>query len=337
MRPARVVAALVGDRVAAFELGTAAQVFGLDRSGEGFPVTGFLLCGPRPGPVPTTTGFDVHVPHGLDALERADLVVVPAWPDLDAPLPPGVAEGVRAAVDRGADVLTICSGAFVPAAAGLLDGRAATTHWQFADRFARSFPRVRLQRDVLYAEDGPFVTSAGAAAGLDACLHVVRRDRGAAHANALARRLVTAAHREGGQAQFVDHPVPEAGDELAAVLDWARDHLDRELTVAELARRALTSPRTFARRFRAATGTTPHRWLVEERLRRAEELLERTDLTVEAVARRCGAGTADALRRQFAARRGVGPATHRRTFRDPLAGPTRPPSATLSGEPVDVP
>ncbi|WP_432510449.1 helix-turn-helix domain-containing protein [Kineococcus sp. SYSU DK001] len=323
MRPARVVAALTGSCVATFELGVATQVFGLDRTDDGFAATEFLLCGPRRGPVATTSGFAVHVPHGLDALERADLVVVPGWPALDDPLPRGVAPALRRAVERGADVLTICSGAFAPAAAGLLDGRRAATHWQFADRFARRFPRVLVQHDVLYAEDGPFVTSAGAAAGIDACLHVVRRDRGAAVANALARRMVTAAHRPGGQAQFVDHAVPaEPSDAVAGVLERMRRDLAQDLTVEELARGALLSPRTFARRFRAATGTTPHRWLVEERLRRAEELLERTDLTVEVVARRCGMGTADALRRQFTARRGVGPAAYRQGFRaaDP---PTR--------------
>jgi transcriptional regulator GlxA family with amidase domain len=315
MRPARVVAALTGDRIAAFELGILGQVFGLDRTDDGLPGPEFLLCGPRPGPVPTTSGFDVVVPHGLEVLDRADLVAVPAWPTLDAPLPAGVATGLQAAVARGADVLTICSGAFVPAAAGLLDGRPATTHWQFADRFTRAFPRVRFARDVLYTDDGPFVTSAGAAAGLDACLHVVRRDRGAAFANALARRTVTAAHRSGGQAQFVDRPVPPTPDGLAELLDWARTHLEEDLPVARLARRAGLSPRTFARRFRETVGTTPHRWLVEERLRRAEELLERTDLTVDVVAARCGLGTAEALRRQFTARRGVGPAAHRRSFR----------------------
>ncbi|WP_432506360.1 helix-turn-helix domain-containing protein [Kineococcus arenarius] len=321
-RPARTVAALTGERVAVFELGVAAQVFGLDRGDDGLPVHEFLLCGARPGPVPSTSGFDVHVPHGLDALARADLVVVPAWPTLDAPVAPAVPAALRDAVERGADLLTICSGAFPAARAGLLDGRRATTHWQFADLLARTHPRVRVERDVLYVEDGPVVSSAGAAAGIDACLHVVRRDRGAAVANALARRMVTAAHRAGGQAQFVDHPVParpaDGAGEIAALLDWVREHLADDLSVDDLARRVFAAPRTFARRFRAVTGTTPHRWIVEERLRLAEELLERTDLSVEAIAARTGTGTADGLRRQFAARRGA-----------PARVPPRPPAGRL--------
>ncbi|MGL4176464.1 MAG: helix-turn-helix domain-containing protein [Dermatophilaceae bacterium] len=325
-RPARCVVALTGERIAMFELGIAAQVFGLDRSDDGLPVHEFLLCGARPGPVPSTSGFDVLVPHDLEALTRADLVVVPAWPTLDDPVAPPVLEALRRAVDRGADLLTICSGVFPAAQAGLLDGRTATTHWQFVDRLARAYPRLRVERDVLYVEDGPVVTSAGAAAGIDACLHLVRRDHGAAVANALARRMVTAAHRAGGQAQFVDHaaglhPGPTGAD-ISDLLEWMHDHLADDLRVDGLARRVAVAPRTFARWFRASTGTTPHRWIVEQRLSLAEELLERTDLGIDAVAARAGMGTADGLRRQFALRRGTTPAAHRAAFRHSDA--TRP-------------
>jgi transcriptional regulator GlxA family with amidase domain len=313
----RTVVALVGDRVAAFELGILCQVFGLDRSDDGLPTYDFAVCGPRPGAVPTTSGFDIQVAHGLDRAADADLVAVPAWPDLDRPAPPPLLDALAAAADRGAQVLSICTGAFLVAASGVLDGRRATTHWQFAARLARRFPRVSVDRDLLYVEDGPVLTSAGAAAGVDACLHLVRREHGAATANALARRMVVPAHRSGGQAQYVELPVPasDAGYELSELIDWAQAHLDHPLAVPDLAARAHMSPRTFARRFREATGTTPHRWLLDQRLQLAERLLENTDLTIEAVATRAGFGSADTLRHHFAARRGVGPLTHRRTFR----------------------
>jgi transcriptional regulator GlxA family with amidase domain len=312
----RSVVALAGERVAAFELGIVCQVFGLDRSDDGLPVYDFAVCGARPGEVPTTSGFTVRVTDGLDRLVAADLVTVPAWPTLDDPVEPAVLEALRAAVERGARVLSVCSGAFAVAAAGLLDGRRAATHWQFADRLARRYPRVRVDRDVLYVSDGPMLTSAGAAAGIDACLHLVREEHGARTANELARRMVMPAHRDGGQAQFVDLPVPAVDSDyvLADLLDWMAAHLDEPLPVAELAARAVMSPRTFARRFRAATGTTPHRWLLDQRLRRAEELLESTDLPVDLVAGRSGFGSGDTLRHHFTQRRGVAPATYRRTF-----------------------
>ena len=313
------VVALVGERVAPFELGIVCQVFGLDRSDEGLPAYDFGVCAVAPGEVPTTSGFPVVVPHGLDRLRTADLVAVPAWPDLDAPVDPRLLEALRAAVERGARVVTVCSGTFAVAATGLLDGRRATTHWQVADRLARAHPRVHVERDVLHVEDGPFLTSAGAAAGIDACLHVVRQEHGAAVANALARRMVVPAQRSGGQAQYVEAPLPPAraprgAEELSRVIDWARAHLHEPLDVAALAGQAHVAPRTFSRRFREATGTTPHRWLLQERLLLAEQLLETTELTVEAVARRSGLGSPDTLRHHFVARRGVPPLAHRRAF-----------------------
>lgn len=312
----RNVVAVVGDLAAAFELGVVCQVFGLDRSDDGLPVYDFAICAERPGPVATTSGFSITADHGLERLRTAELVTVPAWPRLDDPVPPATLAALRDAAARGARLMSVCSGAFLLAAAGLLDGRRATTHWQFADRLARGYPDVRVDRDVLYVEDGPVLTSAGAAAGIDAGLHLVRGEHGAEVANALARRMVVPAHRAGGQAQFVEMPLPLTGGyELSDLIDWAQAHLDQPLTVDALAARAAMSPRTFARRFKALTGTTPHRWLTEARLRRAEQLLEGTDLTVAAVATRAGFGSADALRHHFAARRGVAPATHRHTFR----------------------
>jgi transcriptional regulator GlxA family with amidase domain len=312
----RSVAAVVGSRIAGFELGILCQVFGLDRSDDGLPVHDFAVCGPRPGIVPTTSGFAIEVTHDLGRIAEADLVAVPAWPDLDAPLDPRIATALQSAYARGTLLLSICSGAFALAGAGVLDGRRATTHWQFADRLARRFPRVRVERDVLYVTDGPVLTSAGAAAGIDACLHLVRRVHGSATANALARRMVVPAHRDGGQAQYVEMPLPRvpAGDGLAEVLDWAAAHLDRDLTVAILADRAGMSVRNFARRFRTTTGTTPHRWLLEQRLQRAELLLETTTFTVDVVAERSGFGSADTLRHHFSRRRGTTPHAHRAAF-----------------------
>ncbi|MFL6126851.1 helix-turn-helix domain-containing protein [Actinophytocola sp.] len=304
------VVAVVGERVAAFELGIICQVFGLDRSGDDLPTHDFAVCGAHPGLVPTTSGFAVEVTHGLDRVAEADLVTVPAWPTLDAPIDPAVLDALARARGR---VLSVCSGAFALAAAGLLDGRRATTHWQFADLLQRRYPAVTVDRDVLYVTDGPVLTSAGAAAGIDACLHLVREHHGAATANALARRMVVPAYREGGQAQYVDMPVPETTG-FAALLDWLREHLDQPLTVPVLAARAHMSPRTFARRFKETTGATPHRWLLDQRLQHAEHLLETTDLPVDTVAGRAGFGSGDTLRHHFAARRGVSPHTYRQTF-----------------------
>jgi transcriptional regulator GlxA family with amidase domain len=314
------VVAVVGTRAAAFELGILCQVFGLDRTDEGLPAYDFGVCAVTPGEVPTTSGFPVVVPYGLDRLLSADLIAVPAWPDLDAPVDPRLLDALRAAVERGARILTVCSGTFAVAATGMLDGRRAATHWQVAELLARTHPLVQVERDVLHVEDGPFLTSAGAAAGIDACLHVVRQEHGAAVANALARRMVVPAQRSGGQAQYIEAALPperapQDAEELSDVIQWARAHLHEPLQVAALAKRAHVAPRTFARRFREATGTTPYQWLLQERLLLAEQLLETTDLTVEAVARRSGLSSPDTLRHHFAARRGVPPLAHRQAFR----------------------
>jgi len=317
----RHVAALVDRQIGAFELGVLAEVFGLDRTDDGLPGFTFGVCAARPGLVPTTTGFAVQVEHGLDRVAEADLVAVPSWTDRPVEPPPEVAEALRAALDRGARLLAVCSGAFLLAASGLLDGRRATTHWRYTATLASRYPQIRVDPDVLYVEDGPVVTSAGTAAAIDACLHLVRAEHGSAVANALARRMVVAPHRSGGQAQFVEAAVPAPGDDdLAALVAWVQGHLAEPLTVDDLAARALMSPRTFARRFRAATGTTPHQWLLDQRLLLAEQLLEQTDLPVDEIARRCGLGSSDTLRHHFARRRRVSPAGYRRSFRAGVAG-----------------
>jgi transcriptional regulator GlxA family with amidase domain len=223
---------------------------------------------------------------------------------------------LHAATARGARVLAVCSGAFLLAAAGLLDGRRAATHWRYAPALAARYPAVRVDPDVLYTEDGPVVTSAGTAAAIDACLHLVRREHGTAVANALARRMVVAPHRDGGQAQYAETPVADVDDRaLADLVQWLERNLDEPVTVRDLAARALMSPRTFARRFKAATATTPHRWLLARRLLLAEHLLEDTDLAVDQIARRCGLGSPDTLRHHFAERRRTSPTAYRRAFR----------------------
>ena len=290
------VAALALPEVVAFDLSIAAQVFGY-REEEMYE---FALCAPQPGPVPTTTGFAVLSEHGLAPLERADTVLVPGYEDPRAALPEAVVEALRAADRRGARMVSICTGAFALAAAGVLDGRRATTHWRATALLARRFPAVRVEPDVLYVDDGRVLTSAGVAAGIDLCLHIVRRDFGQRAANAIARRIVVAPQREGGQAQFLEQPVPgNPGGSLERTRQWALERLAEPLTVAELARHAGYSERTFARRFRAETGTTPLQWLIVQRTLMARGLLEAGDLPIEDVARRCGFGSAPSLRQHF--------------------------------------
>ncbi|MFJ9591683.1 GlxA family transcriptional regulator [Streptomyces virginiae] len=295
-------------------VGIVAEVFG--PHGEELPGFDFTLCTDRPGPVPTDLGVPLTITHGLDRLASADLVIALPWAGFRTPPGPAVLDALSAAHERGALVAAHCVGAFALAAAGLLDGRRATTHWRFAELLARRHPDVRVEPDALYIDEGPVLTGAGAAAGFDLCLHLLRREYGAAVANAVARDVVLPSHREGGQAQYLAAPVPEdCNDErLAEVLAWAGANLHEPLPVAELARRALMSKRSFARRFTAATGTTPHAWLRSLRLSSAEELLETTDLPVEEIARRVGYGSAAVLREQFVRRRGVPPRSYRRSF-----------------------
>ncbi|MCI3933783.1 GlxA family transcriptional regulator [Streptomyces sp. AN091965] len=295
-------------------VGVVAEVFA--PHGADLPAFDFALCADRPGPVTTDVGVPVTVAHGLDRLASAELLIALPSAGFRTPPGPAVLDALRLAHERGALVAAHCVGAFALAAAGLLDGRRATTHWRFAELLARRHPDVSVESDALYIDEGRVVTGAGAAAGFDMCLHLLRREHGAALANTVARDMVLPSHRDGGQAQYLAAPVPEdARDErLADVLAWARAHLHEPLPVAELARRAAMSKRSFARRFTAATGTTPHAWLRNLRLSGAEELLETTDLPVEEIARRVGYGSAAVLREQFVRRRGVPPRSYRRSF-----------------------
>ena len=312
------IAAVVGDHVAAFELGVISEVFGVDRRDAGLPAYTFTVCAVRPGLVPTTSGYRLYIDEGLDRLADADLIAVPGWTTDDLDPPAQLVTALRQAAGRGARVLSVCSGAFLLAAAGLLDGRRATAHWRDAPILAARFPRVRVDPDVLYVADGPVVTSAGTAAGIDACLHLVRHEYGATVANSLARLMVVSPHRSGGQAQFAQTPILAVDDRsVAGIMQWLQSHLDQPVSVQNLAARALMSPRTFARRFKAATGTTPHRWILDQRVLLAETLLENTDLTIDRIAQQCGLGSPDTLRHHFARRRRISPAAYRRTYRAP--------------------
>lgn len=313
----RSVAVVVDHGVAPFELGVACELFGLDRSDQGLPVYGFTLAAVTPGEVATTAGFALAVTEGLDRVLGADLVVLPAGEWTEREPAPELRAVLHAAHERGAHIMAICRGAFVLAATGLLDGRRASTHWRWSGEFRTRFPQVHLDPDVLYVDHGDVSTSAGTAAGIDLGLHLLRRAHGATVAADIARRMVVAPHRSGGQAQFIRRPMasPGADDTLRATRQWALERLDEVTTVDELAAHAHLAPRTFARRFLATCGTTPHRWLDAQRVERAQQLLETTDLQVGAVAARCGFGSTDALRAGFARHLATTPSQYRRTFR----------------------
>ena len=312
----KTVAMLMVGPVSPFEAATVCEVFGIDRSPDSGPVFDFRVCGSVAGkPLDTTTGgMQMVPPLGLEGLAGADLVAVSATPART--FDEATIAAVRDAWEAGATILSICSGAFLLGAAGMLDERPCTVHWMQADELRAAYPRARVDPDVLFVDDGDVITSAGTAAGIDACLHVVRRELGSAMANVVARRMVVPPQREGGQRQFVDLPVPQcSSDGLSKVLEWMLDHIAEDHTVTELARRAAMSDRTFARRFVAETGTTPHRWLIGQRVLHAQRLLEETDFGIDAVAARCGFGSGALLRHHFRNVVGVSPGDFRRTFR----------------------
>ncbi len=305
------------DAVVPMDLAAPAQVFAYP---EHAPYR-LTLCGRASGDVATTSGFSVVATRGLEALRTADTVVVPGFAPHHLAPDDVVLDTLREAHARGARIASVCTGAFALAAAGLLDGRRATTHWLHTDELARRWPRVTVVPDVLYVHDEPdVVTSAGVAAGIDLCLHLVRVDHGAAVANAIARRIVVAPHRAGGQAQYVEAPLRDeraADGSLEPTRAWLLKRLNEEVTVGEMARHALVSERTFARRFLAETGTTPLRWLHAQRVLRARVLLERTELTVEEVAHRSGFGTSTSLRTHLGRALGTTPTAYRSCFAGP--------------------
>lgn len=314
------VAVFALDGVIPFELGIPLRIFGAARgSQDGAPLYEIVTCGLVPGEVQTEADFPIVVRHGVEALAQADTVIVPASHELGSVYTDGVLTAplatAFAAIRPGARVVSICTGSYLLAAAGLLDGRPATTHWTSADHFQRLFPRVRVDSDVLYVDDGDVLTSAGVAAGIDLCLHIVRRDCGTAVANSVSRRTVVPPHREGGQAQYIRRPLPEpqlASTERARA--WALDRLDQPLTLRELAERESMSVRTFTRRFREEVGMSAGRWLAQQRVELARQLLESTDLSVDLIARRAGFGTGASMRQHLQVALGVSPTAYRRTF-----------------------
>lgn len=306
------VAAVVLPGVAPFEFGVLCEAFGLDRSAMGVPRLRFTPVTPDPGLVPTSLGFGIEVADGLDAARDADLVCVPAGPWRDVPA--SVLHLLQDTVARGGRVLSVCSGAFVLGEAGLLDDRDCTTHWMHAEALAQRYTRARVNPNVLYVHDGPVYTSAGTAAGIDACLYVWRREYGDAVAGIVARRMVVPPHRDGGQAQYIDNPLPPTPESLAPLLSWLQENLAEQITVAEMAHRMWMTPRTFARRFAAETGTTPYKWLLQQRVAAAAQLLETTSLPLEDIATQVGLGDATLMRHHFKTLRGTTPSAYRTSF-----------------------
>lgn len=324
---AHVLAIAVMDEMPVFEVAIPCQLFGTPPLGRTGPWYDLRICtdgGPRQVSMRGSTGhhdlpgmFGVYAAHGLDALREADTIIVPATADVNRDPSGPLLDALREAHARGARIVSLCSGGFVLAAAGLLDGRAAAVHWKHAETLARRFPRVTVDPAVLYHDHGDLLTGAGTTAGIDLCLHLIRHDLGAEAATAVARHMVVPPHRSGGQAQFVESPMPRArgGDGLGPVLDWAVERLHDPLPVADLAAQAGLTVRTLHRRFHAELGVTPLQWLLTQRVLRARELLERTDLPIDAVAARCGLGSAPNLRAHFSREMGVAPSEYRRAHR----------------------
>jgi AraC family transcriptional activator FtrA len=303
--------------MSAFELGIVTEVFGLPRPELDVDWYDLTVCAESPDAVPVVGRATMSSPYGLEAFARADTVIVPGVSDVHADPSDGLVAALLRAHRRGARVVSICSGAFALAAAGLLDGRRAATHWRYADLLARRYPTVRVDADVLYVDSGDVLTSAGSAAGLDLCLHLVRKDFGATVANSVARRLVIQPHRSGGQAQFIEAPVAPDGDDerVAASMDWALSHLDTEMTVADLARRAHMSTRSYLRHFHRASATSPIRWLIDRRVQASLALLESSDATVDEIASAVGFATTTTYRHHFGRAMRTSPSAYRRAFR----------------------
>jgi AraC family transcriptional regulator, transcriptional activator FtrA len=303
--------------MSAFELGIVTEVFGLPRPEFDIPWYELTICAERPGPVPVIGGASLYTPNGLDVFAAAQTVIVPGVPDVAASPAAELVAALRLAYQRGARIVSICSGAFALAGAGLLDGRRATTHWQYADLLRRRYPLVEVDPDVLYIDGPGVLTSAGSAAGLDACLHLVRQDYGAAIANAVARRLVIQPHRDGGQAQFIERPLPASSgdDRIAQSMTWALEHLAEPITVRTLAQQAHVSERTYLRYFARATGTSPIRWLISQRIQASLVLLETTSTPIEQIASAVGFDTAVTYRHHFSLAMRTSPTAYRRAFR----------------------
>ena len=310
------VAAVAYDGLCLFEFGVAAELFGLARPELGEPWYEFAVVGIERRGFRSLGGVSIHAAKGLSVLDKARTIVLPGWKDPRERPPARFLRALRAAHERGARLMSICSGAFILGYAGLLDGRRATTHWRYTEQFRALFPKVELIPEVLYVDEGQIITSAGSAAGIDAGLHLIRRDFGAAVANRVARRLVVTPHREGGQKQFIPSALAEqGGSRFEALMQWARQRLAEPISVRRLADRAAMSERNFLRRFREATGASPKAWLLHERIARAQELIETTDQPMERIAERCGFAAPETFRLAFRNRVGLAPAKYRHQFR----------------------
>ncbi|SEC89605.1 MULTISPECIES: helix-turn-helix domain-containing protein [Streptomyces] len=331
-RRKEIVAVLLFSGGPIFESSIPLSVFGIDRQDAGVPRYRLLVCGGEEGPLRTTGGLELTAPHGLEAISRAGTVVVPAWRSITAPPPEEALDALRRAHEEGARIVGLCTGAFVLAAAGLLDGRPATTHWMYAPTLAKRYPSVHVDPRELFVDDGDVLTSAGTAAGIDLCLHIVRTDHGNEAAGALARRLVVPPRRSGGQERYLDRSLPEeiGADPLAEVVAWALEHLHEQFDVETLAARAYMSRRTFDRRFRSLTGSAPLQWLITQRVLQAQRLLETSDYSVDEVAGRCGFRSPVALRGHFRRQLGSSPAAYRAAYR------ARRPQGDKPGEPEAV-
>ncbi|WP_405917040.1 helix-turn-helix domain-containing protein [Streptomyces sp. NBC_00728] len=336
-RRKEIVAVLLFSGGPIFESSIPLSVFGIDRQDAGVPRYRLLVCAGEEGPLRTTGGLELTAPHGLEAISRAGTVVVPAWRSITSPPPEEALDALRRAHEEGARIVGLCTGAFVLAAAGLLDGRPATTHWMYAPTLAKRYPSVHVDPRELFVDDGDVLTSAGTAAGIDLCLHIVRTDHGNEAAGALARRLVVPPRRSGGQERYLDRSLPEeiGADPLAEVVAWALEHLHEQFDVETLAARAYMSRRTFDRRFRSLTGSAPLQWLITQRVLQAQRLLETSDYSVDEVAGRCGFRSPVALRGHFrrqlaayrAAYRARRPQTDRSSDPDGPTGPLGPPAS----------
>lgn len=313
------VVALAYDHLCTFEFGCTVELFALDRPELGVDWYDFAVCAVEAGPIRAAGGITIAAPYDLALLARADTIIIPGWRDADDAPPPELLEQLRAAAARGARLCSICSGVFVLAAAGLLDGKRASTHWRYAAKLAQRYPRIAVDANALYIDEGQIITSAGSAAGLDMLLHLVRRDYGARVGNLVAQRLVVAPHRQGGQAQFVSRPMPQhEANRLSQLMDWLRAHPAQAHTVAAMARRALMSPRTLQRQFLAATGMGPVDWLIRERVAIAKDLLESPHTPMPRVAELSGFGSEESLRRHFRRLLGTSPGAYRKRFSGPL-------------------
>lgn len=318
------VAVVAFDGITPFHLSVPCLVFGARLDRPELPAFDVVVCAAEEGDLRTSAGFSITTGFGLAALDDADIVIVPSWHEDCRPTPPALLDALRRAHARGARVLGLCLGAFPLAEAGLLDGRTATTHWEYAAELAARHPAVRVDREVLYVDEGRVLTSGGVAAGLDCCLHLLRGLCGAETANRIAKRLLIAPHREGGQAQFIERPIPvsKSDERFARILEWVTRHLDEAHTVDSLAARAAMSRRNFTRRFRQTTGTSFKQWLLNQRLAHAQRMLENTDAPVEAVAHEAGFGTALSLRQHFRTALRTSPSVYRKLFRSNSPLPT---------------